>query len=225
MTMLERFSDIVSSNVNALLDRMEDPEKMIDQYLRNAMEDLAEVKEETAGIMAEEKRCKKLMDEDQANVNKYTELAKKALQSGNEADAKVFLAKKQTYEAELATSTSTYLQAKANADKMKQMHDKLANDVESLKTRKANAKAKIAVAKTQDKMNKAMKTADSTRGAMNAFARMEEKADEMLNQAEAFAELHAEPTDEAAALAAKYGNASSPTVDAELESMKAELGL
>ena len=43
MGILQRFSDIVSANVNALLDKAEDPGKMIDEYLRKATKDLAEV--------------------------------------------------------------------------------------------------------------------------------------------------------------------------------------
>ena len=62
MGMLSRFGDIISSNVNALLDKAENPAKMIDEYLRKAKKDLADVKEETAGVMAEETRTKRLLD-------------------------------------------------------------------------------------------------------------------------------------------------------------------
>ena len=54
MGILSRFGDIMSSNVNAILDKMEDPAKMIDQMLLNMNKDLAQVKVETAGVMAEE---------------------------------------------------------------------------------------------------------------------------------------------------------------------------
>ncbi len=47
MGMLDRFADIIKANVNDLLDRAEDPAKMVDQYLRDLAESLAEVKEET----------------------------------------------------------------------------------------------------------------------------------------------------------------------------------
>ena len=96
---LERFGDIVKANVNAVLDKMEDPSKMIDQYLRDMLEDLAEVKKETAGVMAEEARTKRLVDANVAEVAKYEELAKKALLAANEDDARVFLSKKQELEA------------------------------------------------------------------------------------------------------------------------------
>ena len=53
MGIMTRFKDIMTANVNALLDKAEDPEKMIDQYLRNLESDFAKVKAETASIMAE----------------------------------------------------------------------------------------------------------------------------------------------------------------------------
>ena len=84
MGILQRFSDIVSANVNALLDKAEDPGKMIDECLRKATKDLAEVKQETAGVMAEESRTKRLVDDNAAQVAKYEALAKKALLAGNE---------------------------------------------------------------------------------------------------------------------------------------------
>lgn len=59
----ERIGDILSANINAMLDKAEDPGKMVDQYLRNAKEDLAEVRANTAAVMAEEKRCKRIVDE------------------------------------------------------------------------------------------------------------------------------------------------------------------
>ena len=53
MGILTRFKDIMSANVNALLDKAEDPAKMIDQTLLNLRKDLAEVKKETAAVMAD----------------------------------------------------------------------------------------------------------------------------------------------------------------------------
>lgn len=98
MSILNRFKDIMSANINALLDKCEDPAKMIDQYLRQLKEDLAEVKQETAAVMAEEKRAKRLVDDNAAEIAKYTDLAKKALTAGNDGDAKVFITKKQELE-------------------------------------------------------------------------------------------------------------------------------
>ncbi len=226
MGILQRFSDIIQANVNAVLDKMEDPAKMIDQYLRELADNLAEVKKETAGVMAEEARTKRLVDENQAEVEKYTDLAKKALSAGNEGDAKVFIAKKQQLESAGAGLATAYAAARENAQKMRQMHDKLVSDIETLNARRESIKAKVAVAKTQQKVNEVSSASDKAAGAMSAFDRMEDKANRMLDEANAMAQLNTEPVDEAKALEEKYAAAGTDaSVDSELEKMKKELGL
>ena len=148
MSILTRFKDILSANINELLDKAENPEKMAKQYLRNAMDDLAEVKKETAEVMAEEARCKRLLDSCIKNVNKYDGLAKKALTAGNEGDARTFIAEKQKYASQQASLQQNYELAHANAEKMKQLHAKLTQDVSTLQSRLENIKATMAVAST-----------------------------------------------------------------------------
>lgn len=203
MSILSRFKDIMSANINALLDKCEDPAKMIDQYLRQLKEDLAEVKQETAAVMAEEKRAKRLVDDNAAEIAKYTDLAKKALTAGNEGDAKVFITKKQELEAHQADLEKTYALAHANAEKMREMHDKLTGDIQELEQRRLNVKAKMSVAKTQDKLNKINDSMKSAAGSMEAFERMEAKADRLLDEANSMAELNEEPKDSAEEIAKK----------------------
>lgn len=226
MGILSRFTDIISSNINALLDKAEDPEKMVDEYLRKMTEDLADVKKETAGVMAEESRTKRLVDDNAAEVSKYTNLAKKALTGGNEDDARVFLGKKQELEAIGAGLQTAYASAHENAIKMRQLHDKLVKDINLLNGRRQTIKAKVAVAKTQEKINKLGASADKVEGTMGAFERMEAKADRMLDEASARSELDSQPVDAAQALEEKYRNADTDaSVEDELAAMKAQLGL
>ena len=224
MSILARFNEIIKANINAVLDKMEDPSKMIDQYLIDMREDLAEVKRETAGVMAEETRTKRLADENKAEVEKYIELAKKALTAGNEADAKVFLEKKAKLEIQGASLNTAYVAAHENAAKMRQLHDKLTSDIEELDSRRAAIKAKVSVAKTQETVNRFTSGYDKVQGTIGAFERMEEKADNMLDRSNAMAELNMEPVDEAKALEDKY-SAHGVDVDAELAKLKSELGL
>ena len=226
MGMLDRFADIIKANVNDLLDRAEDPAKMVDQYLRDLAESLAEVKEETAGVMAEEARTARMVSENNKEVEKYNGLARRALQAGNEGDARTFLAKKQQLEAQGESLAAAAEAARDNAEKMRAMHDKLVNDIETLRGRREAIKAKIAVAKTQDQVNKVSSAGDSAAAAMSAFDRMEAKADEMLDRSNAMAELNADPTDPAADLERKYAEAgSTAAVDEELAKLKEEMGL
>ena len=225
MGILDRFTTIVKANINSLLDQAEDPAKMVDQYLSDMLESLAEVKKETAGVMAEETRTRARVEENAAEAEKYAALAKKALQAGSEEDARVFITKKQQLEAQGKSFAEAYAAARENAEKMRQMHDKLVSDIEELKRRREAIKAKVAVAKTQGKINEFSSASDKAADAMGAFQRMEEKADRMLAQENAIAELNSAAADPAEALEEKYASAGNASVDDELAKMKAELGL
>ena len=133
---LKRFGDIMSANINALLDKAEDPEKMIDQYMRNLESDLGKVKAETASVMAEETRAKRELDECNAQIDKMQSYAEKALKAGNESDARAFLEKKQQLTATQASLTQAYNVAADNAAKMRQMHDKLVKDISALEAKR-----------------------------------------------------------------------------------------
>ena len=224
MGILQRFGDIMKSNINALLDKCEDPAKMVDQTLLDLRKDLADVKKETASVMADEKNAKRKLDENDAEIKKYTTAAQNALKSGNEIDAKTLIARKQQLEETRTSLQSTYDVAHAHAEKMRQMHDKLTNDIESMETRKDAIKGKVATAKAQAHMNK-MTSGVNTDASMAAFDRMEAKANKMLDEANAEAELNegVHSTDDLADKYASGGNDIS--VDDELARMKADLGL
>lgn len=224
MGILTRFKDIMSANINALLDKCEDPEKMIDQYMRNLESDLGKVKAETASVMAEETRCKRELDECTADVAKYQSYAEKALQAGNEADARTFLEKKQQLVSKQATLQQTYNIAADNAAKMRQMHDKLCKDIQSLEARRDAVKAKVAAAKAQERINKVGSSVNSVGTSMDAFGKMEAKANKMLDEANAMAELNRSGVDSINDIARKYEGMSTPEVDDELAALKAKMG-
>lgn len=225
MGILNRFTTIMKANINALLDKAEDPAKMVDQYLIDLNQSLAEVKSETAVVIAEEKRTARLVEKNAAESNRMESLAKKALQAGNEDDARVFLAKKQQIDATGEELKKAADAAHANADKMRQMHDKLVSDIDGLKTRRETIKAKSAVAKTQNRVNGLVGN-DKAEGAIDAFNRMEAKVDRDLDTAEAMTELNEQPVDEAEELERKYtGAASDSAVEDELSRLKSEMGL
>lgn len=225
MGIIQRFGDIMKSNINALLDKCEDPSKMVDQMLRECRENLADVRKETAGVMAEAKNANRKVDECQAQVDKYMTAATNALKSGNEDDARKLLSKKQQYETQLIELKKTAELADANSQKMQQMHDKLVNDINSLEMRKDTIKAKEATARTQDKMNKLMSGSKKSESSISAFERMEAKANKHLDAAMAEADLvQNQNADED--LADKYAaGGNSASVDDELAKLKESLGI
>lgn len=226
MGIIERFKDIMSANINALLDKAEDPEKMIDQYLRNLESDLGKVKAETASVIAEESRAKRALDECNENIAKMQSYAEKAVAAGNDADAKQFLTQKKTYTDQLASLHGTYQMASENASKMRGMHDKLVRDIDELNARRDAVKAKMAAAKTQQHINEIGASVAGVANDMSAFDRMEEKANKLFDEANAMSELN-KSTGEASidSLASKYDSPSADTsVDDELAALKAKLG-
>lgn len=226
---LSRFKDIMSSNINALLDKVEDPMKMIDQYLRNLESDLGKVKAETTAVMAEETKSKRELDECMDSINKMQTYAEKALLSGNEADARTFLSKKGELNNKLISLQQTYDMAKENSTKMREMHDKLIKDISQLNTRRDELKAKMAVVNTQEKLNKIGSSVNGAIGNMSKFDEMEAKINKKLDTANAMAELNNSQKEENIEdLIAKYDNETKNTsseIDDELSELKSKLGL
>ena len=225
MGIIQRFKDIMSSNINALLDKAEDPVKMIDQYMRNLESDLGKVKAETASVMAEEARAKRELDECTEEIDKMQKYAEKAVLAGNDADAKQFLAQKAKLVSRQEALQQSYTLAAENASKMRQMHDKLCSDIAELDSRRDAIKAKMQVAKTQERLNKIGASVDGARSNLSAFDRMEAKANKMLDEANAMAQLNSQQSaSDIEALKDKYDDPAGQAVDDELAALKAKLG-
>jgi phage shock protein A len=227
MGILTRFKDIMASNINALLDKAEDPEKMIDQYMRNLESDLGKVKAETASVMAEETRAKRELDDCNDQIAKMQSYAEKALLAGNEADARSFLEKKQQLAKTQVALQKAYDIAHDNSTKMRQMHDKLVKDMDTLEARRTSIKATMKAAKAQERINEVGSSFKGAGNDLEAFDRMEAKANKMLDEANAMAELNQSASDaNIDNLAAKYEDVpSNQAVDDELAALKAKLGL
>lgn len=224
---LKRFGDIMSANVNALLDKAEDPAKMLDQYLRDLESDLGKVKAETAAVMAEETRTKRMLDECNQEIDKMQRYAEKAVTAGNDEDARQFLVKKNQLTDKKTSLEQACTLAAGNASKMKEMHHKLVGDINELNARKDSIKAKIAVANTQKTLNKIGSSVAGARDSMSAFDRMEAKADRMLDEANAMAELNQSVNkDSIEDLTRKYDSEIGSTdVEDELSALKTKMGL
>ncbi len=227
MGIMTRFKDIMAANVNALLDKAEDPEKMIDQYLRNLETDFAKVKAETASVMAEEKSARRKLDECSEEIAKMGEYAKKAVAAGNDNDARRFLEKKSELTQKQEVLTKNYELAQANSVKMRQMHDKLESDIQAMKSKRDMLKAKVKVAETQRKINEMGSGMESAGNNAAAFERMEEKVNRMLDEADAVGELNTSSEEEDLdKLASKYDSTETVSaVDDELAALKAEMGM
>lgn len=221
---LKRIPKILEANINALLDECEDPAKMIDQMLVDYKRDLVDVKRDTAAVMADVEMAEKKLQECDEDIARKQKAAENALKAGNEADARTLLAAKQSLEVTRASLLQNLSVAQKNAEMMQQGYNKLVRSIEELEMRKDAAKAKISMAKAQEQINKTAAKANASVD-LEAFNKYEAKAERMLAEANANAELDAEVAS-VEDLTDKYASgADSASVDDELAALKAKLGM
>lgn len=220
---LGRFKTLMEANVNALLDKAEDPVKMADQLARGLETDLGKVKAETASVMAEVKRAQRAYDECAETVGKLQKYAEAAVLKGNDADAKAFLAEKVEKSRTLESLAEALDTAKANADKMRQLHDQLENQLRQIGQRKAAIRAKAAMADAKERTAELGRSIGGAAESISAFDRLEEKIDRRLDEAEAMAELNTRKSG-VEDLMEKYDTPEGGTVEDELAALKAKLG-
>ncbi|MGO4734317.1 PspA/IM30 family protein [Paenibacillus sp. 2KB_22] len=231
MGILSRFRDVMKANVNHMLSRAEDPEKSVNEYMRNLSSDLGQVKAETTAVLSDESRAKRALDECSAEVKKLQRYAEKSAESGDEDKARNFLEKKVKLVDKLNELQAAYERASAKAKMMKHMNDKLVADLGQLEARHAELKGRMADAKAQQQANERNASTGRAEAALKA---MEDKANQALNEAEALAELRAgaqeDDLDELIAQLERDMNAdagnnenASPSADEELAAIQEKL--
>ncbi|MGD2127549.1 MAG: PspA/IM30 family protein, partial [Desulfobacteraceae bacterium] len=97
MGIFTRFRDIISSNINAMLDKAEDPEKLISLMIREMEDTLVEIKASCAGVMANNKKIQRQMEEAQSRTKRWEEKAELAVSKGRDDLAREALIEKHRY--------------------------------------------------------------------------------------------------------------------------------
>jgi len=217
MALFKRIRDITAASINDLIDKAEDPVKMINQFLRDMEEDIAEAETSVAKQIAMEKRFREQRDEASALVDKRQEQAVKALELGNEELARKALQDKKDQQERFDTFSQEYEKARVLADDLRHKLDQMKDEFTKMKGRREMLVARADAAKVQTQINRAMGSFN-TDSAARGFSRMEEKVAQMEAQAEASSELrgsHKSIDDEFKAL--------DSGVEDELAALKAKL--
>lgn len=219
MSILSRIGDLLSANINAMLDRAEDPEKMANEYLRQLNEQLYEAKTSVAGAMADETKLQQKMTTSQAEADQWQTKAETALRRGDETLARAALGRK--------------VQAQKLADQYReqftaqeQQVDALQEALVGLETRIAETRAKkdLIIAKknraqTQEALQNAVRGIGST-GALDKLDQLEDRLDDRLAQADAMAKLEGD------SLENRFRDLEKESaVDSELEELKKKMGM
>lgn len=192
MGILSRIRDIMTSNLNDLLEKSKDPEKTIEEFMKSINSDLSQLKAESASMLADERRAKRALDECTAEIRKLQHYAKKAAEAGDDDSAQKFMDKQALLAEKEAKLLAAYEAAAANIASMKQMKEKLEADIGQMEERRTKLKEKLAAAKVQQKMNA---IGSAMGGNDTVFDAFEEKVNRTYDEAMAIAELRAEKKD------------------------------
>ncbi len=216
MGIFSRFSDIVNSNINALLDKAEDPEKMVRLIIQEMEDTLVEVRSTSARTIAEKKELQRVVTRLESEVAEWQGKAELALSKDRDDLARAALIERQK-SADQAAAVSKDI---ANLDEhISKLQDEVAQLQEKLADAKARQKSMLMRQQTVASRLEVKKTLDSTRlnDAMYKFERYEAKIDSLEAQVEAYDLGKKTLRDEFAELAAQ------DKIDSELAALKAKM--
>jgi phage shock protein A len=216
MGIFSRFSDIVNSNINALLDKAEDPEKMVRLIIQEMEDTLVEVRSSSAKTIAEKKDLQRVVTRLQEEVADWQAKAELALSKEREDLARAALIERQ----KAADQAETVAADIANLDEhISKLQDEVSQLQEKLADAKARQKSMLMRQQTVASRLEVKKTLDSNRinDAMYKFERYEQKIDTLEAQVEAYDLGKKTLKDEFAELAAQ------DKIDNELAELKAKV--
>ena len=216
MSIFSRLSDIVNSNISSLLDKAENPEKMIRMVIQEMEETLVEVRSGTAKVIAEKKTLTRRAEQLRKQAADWEHKAELALSKGREDLAKAALVEKANITSSVEV-TEKYLQ------KLDETLDKLGTEIEQLqaKLNDARARQKTIVMRTHatnSRLQVNLKLHSySIDNAMDKFEYYEKKIDQMEGQMDS---IHIESR----GLQAEFDElARQEAIDKELENLKSKL--
>lgn len=219
MALFKRLRDLTMASINDLLDKAEDPVKMLNQFLRDMEADIQEAESGVAKQIAVEMRFKQQFEEVEVLVQRRTEQAMKALEQGNEDLARRALEDKKNHQTRYDELKNHYSTAKGNADLLRGQLSEMKDEYNKLSNKKDLLVARAEAAKAQKHINQAM-SGFGSKSASSGFDRMSEKVLQMEAEAKANASLRENNKtleDELSSLGA------SKEVEEELEALKAML--
>lgn len=217
MGLFDRLSRVVRANINDLVSKAEDPEKVLEQAVIDMQEDLVQLRQAVARSIATQKRTEQQYNKNQSEANNWQQRAQLALSKGDENLAREALVRKKSF-ADTATSLKTQLdQQSGQVTTLKRNLIALESKISEAKTKKDMLRARANAAKANKQLQDSM-TNIGTSTAMGAFERMEEKVMALEAESETAGELGGSGIEQQfAALEAGSG------VDDELAAMKAQL--
>ena len=211
MSIFTRFKDIVNSNINSLLDKAEDPEKMLRLMIGEMEDTVIDLKTTTAARMAEAIRSEKKVDEAKATVERWQGRAELAIEKGKDDLAREALIEKKH-------AQEVYERALENISSLKKSVEEGKGEIRTLEDKIKAAKDKLAT--LQREQARAQERRDSS---VNLNARFEEM-ENRINRMNAYNDLSKKSEEKSAE--EKFSEMEkNDEIEAEIERIKKEKGI
>ncbi|HRT38982.1 MAG TPA: PspA/IM30 family protein, partial [Rectinema sp.] len=189
MGMFDRLKTVISSNINAIISKAEDPEKMLNQMIIDMNEQLIESKKAVAMAIADEKRLEREMMENKAKAQEWEKKAMLAVRANRDDLAKEALLRKQEFENYATQLAQQWEAQKQSVEKLKEALRQLQSKIEEANRKKNILIARAKRAEAQQRITQTMSSMAGNKSAFETFERMERKIEEVEAQAEATKEL------------------------------------
>ncbi len=226
MGIFSKFSTLIKSNINDLINRAENPEKMLNQIILDMRDQLAKAKREVAAAIADERKLRGQLDDEVKQSREWEKRAMLAVRQGRDDLAKQALVRQQEHAERAAALDQTWRAQSAETEKLKGSLRQLNDKIEEAKRKRNLLIAKQKRAQAQRRIHETMSGLSDT-SAFEAFNRMADKIEEEERRSLAQAEVTealAGDTLETEFLRLEAGSEDAG-VDDRLTALKAEMGL
>jgi phage shock protein A len=226
MGIFDRFATLLRSNINDLISRAEDPEKMLTQILVDMRSQLAKAKQQVATAIADEKRLKDQAEAEYKQSADWENKAMLAIKEGRDDLAKQALMRQSEHMSHGQQLEQTWEQHRLETEKLKNSLRDLNDKIEEAKRKKNLLVARQRRAQAQKRIAETMSSM-SEKSAFDAFARMEERIETNERQLKASIEIEEEFTGDRLAqdFKALERGAVAGSVDNQLLALKQKMGM
>jgi phage shock protein A len=226
MGIFQKLSLLIRSNLNDLIARAENPEKMLEQVILDMREQQTKAKQEVALAIAEERKLKSQVESEARHAQEWERRAVLALQQGRDDLARQALMRQEEYTQRAHSLHETWQRHAADTDKVKDALRHLQTKIEEAQRKKNLLIAKQKRAQAQKRIHETMAGLSDT-SAFETFERMAQKIEHTerlaLATAEVSEELSGDPLEKQfRALEVSGGSAD---IEYRLLEMKQKMGL
>ena len=191
-SLFQRISDVIAANLNDLVDRVEDPERMIKQLIREMEENINSAREGVIDAIASEKQLARELDNHRRQAEEWQGRARLALESGNEAMAREALMRKKEHEGIAANLQTSWESARRTSERLKSQLRALEMKLEEARLKKGSLVARQRAAHARDHLGRVNDRFQAGLELDHSFGRMANKVDEMEARMEARDEIYGE---------------------------------